>query len=107
MLYEAVQRTARLLSDPRWWEPLVHATCSRCFGRIAPTERRVIDGSGETVTVLHVACVLRRTAARPISGRAGGPVSCTPPPRFPPRTPRPGGGDRRRSLPQHRRWSIR
>src|SRR5690348_5984384 len=62
MLYEAVQRTARLLSDPRWWEPLVYPTCSRCSGRIPPTERRVIDGSGKIVTVVHVACVLRRTA---------------------------------------------
>jgi hypothetical protein len=62
MLYEVVQRTARLLSDPRWWEPLVHPTCSRCSGRIAPTQRRVVDGLGATVNVMHLACVLRRTA---------------------------------------------
>jgi len=81
-MLQQVQRTVALLVDPQWWQPLTQPTCWRCSGRIAPIERRIVDGTGATVTVMHVACVLRRTAKSP-------------------------GGRRRRALLQHHRASVR
>jgi len=60
MLENGLGRTGGRLSDPEWWQPLIQPMCSRCGKPVTVTDRRIVDGCGPTVSVMHLSCVFHR-----------------------------------------------
>jgi hypothetical protein len=57
MLQGALHRTRGRLPERGWWEPLLRSTCGRCGQPVGTGERRIIDGRGPTVSVMHWSCL--------------------------------------------------
>jgi hypothetical protein len=64
MLQGALQRTLGRLSERGWWGPLLRSTCCRCGKPVGTGERRIIDGRGPTVGVMHLSCLFYPTPLR-------------------------------------------